>query len=339
MKAHTVILGAGATMATIPNGDKNGKESAVMNGMIQKLKLNDLLKDVKLDTHSDNIEDIYSELYLKSEYKNIVVELEERLYDYFDLLEIPDEPTIYDMLILSLTNKDVIATFNWDPLLIQAYVRCNKITDNLPHILCLHGNVAMGYCIEHHEFGTKNAICPICKKKLKPIKLLYPVKHKNYKEDDYIKNCWDAIDYFVNNSYMVTIFGYSAPSSDLEAVKLLKKAWGNKENRQLEEISIIDIIEEDEMLVKWDDFIYSHHYRYTNDFFNSYLGKFPRRSCETVFAMYSLNVPADGEKGFYSGMSWSDIFSLVNKLCQIEKKTSSDKNLPLYYTAQSFFDR
>lgn len=50
---------------------------------------------------------------------------------------------------------------------------------------------------------------------------------------------------------MIKIFGYSAPSSDLEAVKLLKKAWGNKENRQLEEISIIDIIKEDEMLVKW----------------------------------------------------------------------------------------
>ena len=36
MRAHTVILGAGATMAAIPNGDKNGKKSSVMNGMISK---------------------------------------------------------------------------------------------------------------------------------------------------------------------------------------------------------------------------------------------------------------------------------------------------------------
>lgn len=43
MCAHTVILGAGATMAAIPHGDKNGKKSAVMNGMIQKLALYDLL--------------------------------------------------------------------------------------------------------------------------------------------------------------------------------------------------------------------------------------------------------------------------------------------------------
>ena len=26
MRAHTVILGAGATVATIPNGDKHGKK-------------------------------------------------------------------------------------------------------------------------------------------------------------------------------------------------------------------------------------------------------------------------------------------------------------------------
>lgn len=337
MRAHTVILGAGATMATIPNGDKNGKKSSVMNGMIHELALDDLLKDVKIDTESNNIEDIYSGLYMKPEYQGVVVELEKRIYKYFDSLELPDEPTIYDMLVLSLTNKDVIATFNWDPLLIQAYVRCCRITHNLPHILCLHGNVAMGYCKEHEEFGTKEAICPVCKKRFKPIRLLYPVKNKNYKDNDYIGNCWEAIDEIISNSYMITVFGYSAPSSDIEAVELLKKAWGKKERRQLEEVSIIDIVEEEEILYKWKDFIYSHHYRYTNNFYDSYLGMFPRRSCETVFAMYSLNVPADKRKGFYSRMSWSDIYSWISELCIEEKRTPSDKNLPLYYTAESFF--
>ena len=173
MRAHTVILGAGATMAAIPNGDKNGKKSSVMNGMISKLGLDDLLADVKLDTKSENIEDIYSELYMKPEYAEVVKELEKRLYDYFDSFEIPDTPTVYDFLILSLTEKDVIATFNWDPLLVQAYVRCYEITDNLPHLLCLHGNVGMGYCEEHREFGTKDAVCPVCKKQLPPTRLLY----------------------------------------------------------------------------------------------------------------------------------------------------------------------
>ena len=84
MRAHTVILGAGATIAAIPNGDKNGKKSSVMKGMISRLGLEDLLEEVEIDTKSDNIEDIYSELYMKPEYIGIVKELERSLYDYFD---------------------------------------------------------------------------------------------------------------------------------------------------------------------------------------------------------------------------------------------------------------
>ncbi len=112
MRAHTVILGAGATMVAIPNGDKNGKRSSVMQGMIQKLGLEELMQGVTLETTSDNIEDIYSEIYKKPEYEGVVCELEKKLYDYFDSLELPDSPTIYDFLLLSLTSKDVVAIFN-----------------------------------------------------------------------------------------------------------------------------------------------------------------------------------------------------------------------------------
>lgn len=60
--------------------------------------------------------------------------------------ELPDEPTIYDFLVMSLTNKDLIATFNWDPFLVQAIGRIQKYTDNIPQVAFLHGNVAVGYC-------------------------------------------------------------------------------------------------------------------------------------------------------------------------------------------------
>lgn len=73
------------------------------------------------------------------EYEAIRIELENRIYDYFNKFEIPDEPTIYDFLILSLTNKDLIATFNWDPLLTQAYQRCSNITRNLPELVFYMG--------------------------------------------------------------------------------------------------------------------------------------------------------------------------------------------------------
>ena len=314
MRAHTVILGAGATIAAIPKGDKNGMKSSVMTGLISNLHLEDILKGIELNTKSDNLEDIYSELYSRPECKDSVYELEKRLYHYFKNLELPDSPTVYDFLILSLTKKDVIATFNWDPLLLQAYVRCHMLTKNLPHILCLHGNVAISYCKEHQEFGVTDATCPVCGKLLSPIKLLYPVAKKNYRNDDYIKACWDAVEYILENSYMLTIFGYSAPDSDKEAIKLLKKAWGSLENRQLEEVSIIDIISEKDMLKKWNQFIYSHHYR---------------------FATYQLNIPADTKRGFQDGMTWHDIHCILSELLTEEINTPVDKNLPLHYTRRN----
>ena len=53
---------------------------------------------------------------------------------------------------------------------------------------------------------------------------------------------------------MLTIFGYSAPKSDVDAVNLMKKAWGNIEDRPLEEVSVIDIVDEATMLNTWKDF-------------------------------------------------------------------------------------
>ena len=338
MRAHTVILGAGATIAAIPNGDKYGNKSSVMNGMIEKLNLSDILSGIELKTKSDNLEDIYSELYSRPECKEIVNLLEKRLYNYFASLVLPDNPTVYDFLVLSLTEKDVIATFNWDPLLLQAYVRCHRLTDNLPHIFCLHGNVAVGYCMDHKEFGTIDAECPVCGKLLPPTKLLYPVSKKDYTEDEYIKGCWDAVDYIIENSYMLTIFGYSAPSSDNEAVGLLKKAWGSLDKRQLEEVSVIDIIKEEEVLEKWKQFIYTHHYRYSNNFFRSYLGMFPRRSCETVFATVQLNVTPDSTRGFQEGMSWPDISSMLSKVLDEENQTPQGKNYQLHYLRDGQFE-
>lgn len=188
IKRHTVLLGAGATMAAIPDGDKNGKKSSVMNNLFSELGMDYILKNVDLHTSSKNLEDIYSELASRPECKDVVQVIEKSLYDYFASLELPDSPTVYDYLILSLTGKDVIATFNWDPLLIQAYKRCHsyRFSTNLPHILCLHGNTDIGYCKKDTEYGACDAECPKCHKPFVPTRLLYPVKEKNYSNDPFI---------------------------------------------------------------------------------------------------------------------------------------------------------
>lgn len=121
-RPHVVILGAGASCAAIPSGDKNGKRISAMNGFMDKLGMNDILDGITLQISSNNLEEIYMELNERSSdednYRRAKEELENRIYKYMSDFAIPDEPTVYDYLILSLTEKDLIAAFNRDPLLV-----------------------------------------------------------------------------------------------------------------------------------------------------------------------------------------------------------------------------
>lgn len=332
-RPHVVILGAGASCAAIPGGDKNGRKIAAMSGFIDKLGLKSILSKVDIRTPSTNLEDIYMELderskrsdpdsFTCSEVKNA---LEEAIRAYMQSFVIPDEPTVYDFLVLSLTHKDLIATFNWDPLLVQAYKRCIKISSNLPKLVFLHGNVAVGYCNIDFVMGDPGSNCPRCGEKLEPSKLLFPVKNKDYSSDPAIESAWSTLQKYMHNAYMITVFGYSAPKSDVEAVAMMKQAWGKVEERNLEEISLIDIRDEDEVLESWTDFIHAHHYEYSTSFFDSYLGELPRRTCEATFDRLMNNMWLDSSgKKFTEGMSWSNIKTLIQPLLDDEIKNPNN---------------
>ncbi|WP_367317520.1 hypothetical protein ABF162_25405 (plasmid) [Vibrio coralliilyticus] len=105
-RPHVVLLGAGASVAAIPRGDKNGMKTSVMDGFLEKLGLSEVITDLNLVTQSDNLEDIYSEIAERDEYADVRSELDTRIRNYFSEFEIPDEPTIYDFLLLSLRKKD-----------------------------------------------------------------------------------------------------------------------------------------------------------------------------------------------------------------------------------------
>ena len=325
-RPHVVILGAGASVATIPNGDANGKKISVMNDFFQKTNTEYLLEGIELRTKSKNLEDIYSEIYERPELKDVCYKLEKAIYDYFSDLQIPDEPTIYDFLILSLRKKDLIATFNWDPLLQQAYQRCGRITRDLPKIVFLHGNVAIGLCMQDKVYGSIDHYCPLCRQRLSPLQLLYPIKKKDYNSDKFIKDEWDIIEKALSFAFIITVFGYGAPPSDVEAIKLLKNAWGDTEKRQFEQTEIIDIKPEDKLADTWSPFIHSHHYEVHDSFFDSTIASFPRRTCE---CLYDQNLDAhfiDNEKGFKENMSWEDIEHYLEPILEDEYK-NRDKNL------------
>lgn len=287
-RPHLFILGAGATKATIPNGDKYGRQSPVMENFMQEIGIDGLLNGVKLKTNSNNIEAIYSELTSKPEYADVVRKIEDGIVAHYRQMQIPNAPTLYDYLILSLRKKDCIATFNWDPLLIQAYNRVNKITKDLPQMLFLHSSVAVGICEDcwHYE-PYRNKYCSICGKPLDSPKLLYPVENKNYSQNIFIKDAWNTLQYYLETACTVTIWGYSAPRSDEEAKNMMLKAFSS-EYRPLDQIEVIDIAAEDVLYKTWQPFAKNtnYHLNIHRSLMESLIGEFPRRSIEGYVKRY-----------------------------------------------------
>ena len=284
-RPHVVILGAGASLAAFPNGDKNGKKLPLMKDIVEVIGLNDILKnhDGLSWKAGNNFENYFSNLFLDKKNTNLIKELEELIYNYFSKLSLPEKPTLYDHLILSLRKKDIIATFNWDPLLFQACERIYTfITKNVPKLFFLHGNVAIAIDIKNRNKVSKY-IRTIDNANMYPLsKLLYPVTYKNYKSDPFIEAEWSATQRYLKQASILTIFGYSAPKTDVEAKALLQDGWGKAEDRNLEEIELIDIKAEKELLDTWQSFIHSHHYQVQQSFYHSLIAKYPRRSCEAI---------------------------------------------------------
>ena len=93
-KPHVVILGAGASVAAIPNGDLNGKRIPVMKNLIDILKLDNLIKNVPSDIKNSNFESIYSYLIKNNYPADTINEIEEKVYDHFSQYRLPKTPTL-----------------------------------------------------------------------------------------------------------------------------------------------------------------------------------------------------------------------------------------------------
>lgn len=320
---HVVILGAGASCAAIPNGDRNGNKISAMNGFLDNLGFSDVINQLKIDTKSKNLEDIYMELDDKSKtsinYEEAKTNLENRVRKYMMKFELPMSATIYDFLILGLSKNDLIATFNWDPLLVQSITRISRYTSNTPKIAFLHGNVAAGYCKKCNLFGNQGMRCRRCTSNLADLPLLFPVKNKDYRKDLSIRSAWECFADFLHKAPIVTIFGYSAPVSDQSAIDIMKEAWGNVNDRNLEEIEIIDIRNKDEVIASWKDFIFNTHYTYINSFFHSSISKYPKLSVQSIFAQNMECKFLFQDKGFYEDItSVAEAYKLVEQLDRIE---------------------
>ena len=85
---------------------------------------------------------------------------------------------------------------------------------------------------------------------------------------------------------MVTIFGYSAPVSDIAAVDALMGAWGENALGAMNQVEIIDVLDEAKLRASWLDFIRFDHYEAHSDFYDSWIAKHPRRTGEAHRKQY-----------------------------------------------------
>jgi hypothetical protein len=162
----------------------------------------------------------------------------------------------------------LIATFNWDPLLIQAYRRNGQVI-SLPRIVFLHGNVASGYCLRDRVLGNAGSRCSHCGEPFERVPLLYPVKKKNYADNQFIAAQWASLKDQFKQAFMITIFGYGGPKSDEEAISAMSEAWGTTDERNLEQ-----------------KFIHTHHYEIQADFYQSWIANHPRRTGEAYWNQF-----------------------------------------------------
>jgi len=285
---HVVLLGAGASIAACPRGDRNGLTLPSLQNLEDVTGLGPLLARIeKEEGHlGDGFEAKYSKLAALPKYDDERCQIEAAIHDYFARLRLPTEVTPYDLLILGLRDKDSIFTFNWDPFLLQAYTRSGGIAKS-PSIHFLHGCVDVAFCAKCKVKSNAGIPCPRCAGPMEPSQLLFPVTEKNYQSDPVIADEWAALRLALDDAYFVTIFGYSAPVTDVAAREIMVKAFSASSAREFSEVEIIDIRPRETIEESWKDFFFSHHYAIFDSFQHSQIVRHYRRSCD-AFAMASL---------------------------------------------------
>ena len=289
---HVVILGAGASRAAFPHGDRYGNRLPLIDDLpaIVGKPWHDVVKFVPPPIAG--FESQFSWLRQQLKFDEALYKVERRLIEYFQGLELPDEPTIYDYLVLGLRPKDIIATFNWDPLLLAAHIR-NRRVAQLPPIRFLHGCVSYLTCSDHDVLGSFDESCPICLQPLGETKLFFPESEKDYAKDPAIYREWKAAGERLRRAFHVTIFGYSGPQADYNARKLLLDDWTKSPMREVSHVEIIDLADDTDLCRRWRDFIPFHHEMVHTEFWESTIAKWPRRTGEYKLPASLYGIPAE----------------------------------------------
>ncbi len=149
-------------------------------------------------------------------------------------------------------------------------------------------------CSTHTEnWGERLSQCPICSSPRKDVPLLYPVQQKNYSDDIYINGIWESARYFFREAFVLTVFGYSAPESDIDAVEVLKQSWLERSDRKIEQIEVIDIEPKSKLRKRWAPFLPTGHLKPISRLEDSWIAMYPRRSVEALMQPVYFGEPSE----------------------------------------------
>jgi hypothetical protein len=229
-----VLLGAGASRAALPEGDRRGRPVPLLRDVADDLGLAQHFPEELRELAASNFEDAYSQLHDRAPTR--CGPIDDAVRAHFAQIELPDEPNLYDVLTLSLRSKDVICTFNWDPFLLQSRIRLAALGCRTCHRSISFTATFSPVSVRlTKRWALLGRACSRCGEPFEPSPLLYPVEHKNYADDGFIDGEWTQVRHLLKDCFMLTVFGYSAPATDVEAIELLSQGWDRPEERQFEQ--------------------------------------------------------------------------------------------------------
>jgi len=105
---HVVLLGSGASLAALPDGDASGKKVPSLDDLpsIAGEKWQYLVARAKPPT--GDFETQYSYLRETRAFDSELDEVDVAIEEYMAALALPDKPNLYDYLVLSLRSKDLV---------------------------------------------------------------------------------------------------------------------------------------------------------------------------------------------------------------------------------------
>jgi hypothetical protein len=150
------------------------------------------------------------------------------------------------------------------------------------------------------------------------------MKEKNYTDDPFISSQWESLQFYIQYAYRITIFGYSAPVSDVDARELMLKVWRANQVRDFSQLEVVDIKSKKQLKETWSDFIVRNNYGFLKKIFDTYMFHYPRRSCD-AFAGATLQQRPWKENKMSWFKSLDELQQWVTPLVEEERRYNDAK--------------